>query len=134
MQSDCVACTYCHRQHHSHLHLLLFASRIYSSGQLESRLCKGAKIDVCAGQGLNQGLEDAAELGRQVRAGGLSPATLRNYETTRIARVQQVMAAETVRYLPINQGAAVSVYRCCLTCVDLSASIKAQLAGRYCVT
>lgn len=49
-----------------------------------------------AGQGLNQGLEDAAELGRQVKAEGLTQASLRTYETTRIERIQQVMAAELV--------------------------------------
>lgn len=51
---------------------------------------------MAAGQGLNQGLEDAAELGRQVKASGLTADTLRSYEKTRIARVQQIMAAELV--------------------------------------
>ena len=50
----------------------------------------------CAGQGLNQGLEDAAALGQHVQAGGLCPASLRAFEALRVPRVQEVMAAEMV--------------------------------------
>ena len=44
--------------------------------------CVFILLRVCAGQGLNQGLEDAAALGQQVQAGGLSPASLRSFETS----------------------------------------------------
>lgn len=53
-------------------------------------------MHIVAGQGLNQGLEDAAALGRQVKAAGLGAESLRSYEKTRIPRVQQVMATELV--------------------------------------
>lgn len=49
-----------------------------------------------AGQGVNQALEDAVELAQAINKGGLTPDSLRAYESSRIPRVQEIMAAEMV--------------------------------------
>lgn len=49
-----------------------------------------------AGQGVNQALEDAVELAQAIKKGGLNPDSLRAYESKRIPRVQEIMAAEMV--------------------------------------
>lgn len=48
------------------------------------------------GQGVNQGFEDAVELGYFLSQGGLLPDSLRKFEASRIPRVQQIMACEMV--------------------------------------
>ena len=49
-----------------------------------------------AGQGVNQGFEDACELAHYLDQGGLQADSLRQFEASRIPRVQEVMAAEMV--------------------------------------
>lgn len=50
-----------------------------------------------AGQGMNQALEDAVELAQAIKQGGFTPSSLRSFESSRIPRVQEIMAAEMVR-------------------------------------
>lgn len=45
---------------------------------------------------MNQALEDAVELAQAINRGGLTPDSLRAYESSRIPRVQEIMAAEMV--------------------------------------
>ena len=45
---------------------------------------------------MNQALEDAVELAQAINKGGLTPGSLRAYESSRIPRVQEIMAAEMV--------------------------------------
>lgn len=54
-----------------------------------------------AGQGVNQGLEDAVELAYFLKQGGLTPHSLRKFEASRIPRLQEIMACEMVRHLPV---------------------------------
>ena len=51
-----------------------------------------------AGQGVNQALEDASELGLAVQEGGLTQDSLRAYEAKRITRMREIMAAEMVSF------------------------------------
>ena len=66
---------------------------------------------------MNQGLEDAAELGRQVRAEGLTQASLRAYESTRIERIQPIMAAELVSLAGYTCLLYVPAVRACCTII-----------------
>ena len=45
---------------------------------------------------MNQGLEDAVDLGCFLAKDGLTPEALRAFEAERIPRIQQIMAAEMV--------------------------------------
>ena len=54
-------------------------------------------LDWFAGQGLNQGMEDAYELAQYLKHGGLTADSLRQFEAFRIPKIRQIMAAELVR-------------------------------------
>lgn len=57
-------------------------------------------IDACdAGQGMNQALEDAVELAQAIKQGGFNPSSLRSFESSRIPRLQEIMAAEMVSHV-----------------------------------
>ena len=45
---------------------------------------------------MNQALEDAVELAQAIQQGGLTQESLRAYETKRIPRVREIMAAALV--------------------------------------
>lgn len=62
--------------------------------------CIHSRYLYLAGQGLNQAMEDAVELGHFLSQQGLLPDSLRQYEASRIPRVQEVMACEMVHRLP----------------------------------
>lgn len=47
---------------------------------------------------MNQALEDAVELAQAIKEGGLNPDSLRAYESKRIPRIQEIMAAEMVSH------------------------------------
>lgn len=54
---------------------------------------------MCAGQGVNQGLEDAHDLAAFLGQAGPVADSLRKFEASRIPRVQTIMAAEMVGFL-----------------------------------
>ncbi|KAL3137319.1 hypothetical protein ABBQ32_006859 [Trebouxia sp. C0010 RCD-2024] len=57
-----------------------------------------------SGQGMNQALEDAVELAQAIKQGGFNPSSLRSFESSRIPRLQEIMAAEMVLGLKAYAG------------------------------
>ena len=79
-----------------------------------------------SGQGVNQAFEDAVILAQAIQDGGLAEASLRAFESQRIPRLQEVMAAEMVSTASPASSLPIHLPSLAAICLEIFVSVSSN--------